>query len=242
MSSTFFRRPTCSCICWLRLARGLTLCSTLYSILTILNFLSAYRIQLHKRTGQGAYDTIRRFVMSCYLAQVQGELENPLSASGMAHLSEHITAEFLRLPLMSEKDHPTLPMKIGEPDKEAKEIVQLVTGVMNETGEILLKLGKPNLGAWVVDTLNQTKELTAEQRASYLVKALADTFPAFRDEGDVQGYRVKVYKKAQLLTFIIGVEFKDRSDIPFPLPATQTITATVDNVVPSKSEASYTCF
>ncbi|KAK9896081.1 hypothetical protein P389DRAFT_74342 [Cystobasidium minutum MCA 4210] len=203
------------------------------SVLTILNFLSAYRIQLHKRTGQGAYDTIRRFVMACYLAQMQGELENPLSASGMAHLSEHITAEFLRLPTMTEKDHPTLPMRIGEPDKEAKEIVQLVQGVMNETGNILLKSGKKNLGAWVADTLKQTTDLTAQERASYLVKALANTFPAFRDEGDVQGYRVKVYKKAQLLTFIIGTEFKDRSDVPFPLPATETITATVDNVVPT---------
>lgn len=166
---------------------------------------------------------------------MQGELENPLSASGMAHLSEHITAEFLRLPTMTEKDHPTLPMRIGEPDKEAKEIVQLVQGVMNETGNILLKSGKENLGAWVADTLKQITDLTAQERASYLVKALANTFPAFRDEGDVQGYRVKVYKKAQLLTFIIGTEFKDRSDVPFPLPATETITATVDNVVPSRS-------
>lgn len=204
------------------------------SVLTMLNFLSAYRIQLHKRTGAGAYDTVRRFVIACYLAQMQGELDNPLNAEGMSRLNEHITAEFLQLSLMTEKDHPTLPVKIGEPDNEAREIVRLVQGVMNETGNILVKLGKKNLGAWVADTLNQTKELSGQHRASYLVKALADTFPAFRDEGDVKGFRVKVYKKAQLLTFIIGVEFKGRENVPFPLPATETITATVDNVVPSK--------
>jgi hypothetical protein len=164
---------------------------------------------------------------------MQGEMENPLLARGMANLDANTVSDFLRLSLMTEKDHPTLPVKIGEPDVEAREIVGLVQGVMNETGKILLKLGKKSLGEWIADTLNETKDLSAEQRASYLVQKLADTFPAFRDEGDVKGHRVKVYKKAQLITFIIGVEFKDRTDVPFPLPATETITATVDNVVPS---------
>lgn len=173
--------------------------------------------------------------MSCYISQMQGEMENPLLAKGMARLDENTVSEFLRLPLMTEKDHPTLPVKIGEPDVEAREIVELVQGVMNETGKILLGLNKTSLGAWVADTLNETRDLTAEQRASYLVQKLAETFPAFRDEGNVKGHRVKVYKKAQLLTFIIGVEFKGRQDVSFPLPATETITATVDNVVPSTS-------
>lgn len=164
---------------------------------------------------------------------MQGEMENPLSAQGMARLDINVVSDFLRLPLMTEKDHPTLPVKIGEPDAEAREIVQLVQGVMNQTGEILLKQGKKTLGQWVADTLNETKALNAEQRTSHLVKALGATFPAFRDEGDVMGHRVKIYKKAQLLAFIVGVEFKDRPDLPFPLPATTTINATVDNVVPS---------
>lgn len=173
--------------------------------------------------------------MACYLSQLQQEVVSPLSAEGMAALSEATVSEYLRLPLMVEKQHPTLPIHIGERDAEAAEIVHLVQGVMNQTGQILVKQGKKNLGQWVVDTLKQTVDMTAEQRASYLVKALADTFPAFKDEGIVKGQRVMVYKKAQLLAFIVGTEFKNRAGVDFPLPATHTINATVDNVVPSES-------
>lgn len=45
---------------------------------------------------------------------------------------------------------------------------------------------------------------------------------------------MKVYKKAQLLAFIIGTEFAGRSNLPFPLPATNRIPACVDNVLPSE--------
>jgi hypothetical protein len=173
---------------------------------------------------------------------MQDELDSPLTAKGMAGLSEQVVSDFLQLPLMTEKDHPTLPVKIGEPDTEAREIVRLVQGVMNETGNILLKHGKRCLGEWVSDKLTETIPVTASERASYLVKALVDTFPAFRDEGDVKGHHVKVYKKAQLLTFIIGVEFQGRTGLPFSLPATNTITATVDNVVPSEATLSFSSY
>jgi len=201
------------------------------SILTILNFLSAYRIPLHKRTGQGAYDAVRRFVLSCYLSGHDDADTSPLTAKGMAGLSEAKTAEYLKLEIYVEKDHPTLPVKLGERDPEAVEIVGLVQKVMNETGEILLALKKKDLGAFVADVLREGKD--DESRTDLLVEKLVETFPAFADEGTVKGHKVKVYKKAQLLAFIIGTEFAGRADLPFPLPSVERIPACVDNVLPT---------
>ena len=61
-------------------------------------------------------------------------------------------------------------------------------------------------------------------------------FPAFADEGNVKGHHVKVYKKAQLLAFIVATEFSDRgASAPFPLPDASVVPACVDNVLPSGS-------
>lgn len=45
---------------------------------------------------------------------------------------------------------------------------------------------------------------------------------------------MKVYKKAQLLAFIVATEFGDRNP-PFPLPDASVVPACVDNVLPSGS-------
>ena len=45
---------------------------------------------------------------------------------------------------------------------------------------------------------------------------------------------MKVYKKAQLLAFIVATEFSDRgTSAPFPLPDASVVPACVDNVLPS---------
>ena len=44
-------------------------------------------------------------------------------------------------------------VKVGEKDAEAFEILELLAGVLNETGAILKKAGKKDLGEWVKDAL-----------------------------------------------------------------------------------------
>jgi hypothetical protein len=140
------------------------------SILTILNFLSAYRIPLRERTGQGAYDCVRRFVLGCYLGSMQDDRLPPMAAAGMVALTEQRVSELLNIPIMVEKDHPTLPVKIGERDAEATEIIGLVLSTMQETGRILQKQGKKDLGTWVAGTLRQTTDMSAIDCTNYLVK------------------------------------------------------------------------
>lgn len=194
------------------------------SILTILNFLSAYRIALHERTGQGAYDGIRRFVLGCYISSMQEERTSPLMAEGMVNLTEHRVSELLNVPVMVEKDHPTLPVKIGERDAEATEIVGLVLQTMQETGGILQKQGKKDLGTWVADTLRQTEQMSAGERTNYLVKqvslshadsrSLAETaLTARRDFSSFRGSRNCERPPCESLQESAATGFPDRNRV-----------------------------
>lgn len=99
---------------------------------------------------------------------------SPLSAQGMATLSEAKTAELLGLPLMSEKAHESLPgVTVGQRIPEAVEIVHLVRSVLNETGAILVKQGYATLGNFVVETLEHAASQTPDQRAEILVQAVS---------------------------------------------------------------------
>lgn len=47
-------------------------------------------------------------------------------------------------------------VKVGEKDAEAWEILELLAGVLVETGGILRRAGKKDLGEWVKDALVET--------------------------------------------------------------------------------------
>ena len=176
-------------------------------------------------------------MLSCYLSQLSDDGRAPLTAAGMASMTEHEASEYLKVPILVEKEHPTLPgVRVGERDAEAVEIVDLVRGVMNETGRILQSLKHKSLGEWVASTLSDPSIASPEQRLDYFIRQMVQTFPAFADEGDIKGHHVKLYKKAQLLAHIIGISFAGReNECSFPLPSIKGISACVDNVVPSVS-------
>lgn len=47
-------------------------------------------------------------------------------------------------------------VKMGEKDEEAWEILELLAGVLTQTGKILKDFGKKNLGEWVKEALLET--------------------------------------------------------------------------------------
>lgn len=140
------------------------------TVVSLLNFLSAYRVELHALGGKGAFDTIRRFCLSAFLANEDVAL---LSAKGMATLTEAKTAELLDISLYTEKKHETLPVTLSERNPDAVEIVGLVKGACNRTGSILLQAGCSDLGNWMMKTLDAGKELSAESRTDHLVHAVS---------------------------------------------------------------------
>ena len=130
----------------------------LLSLLSLLNFASGYRVPLHEATGRGAFDNIRAFVFSLYISSSVGAEGDLLSARGMQNITEGKVAELMNVAekVHVEKPHATLPaVKVGELGGPLWELVQLVTKVMKETGDILVKGGYQDLGAFVLEALKE---------------------------------------------------------------------------------------
>ncbi|GAA6004047.1 hypothetical protein JCM10207_006531 [Rhodosporidiobolus poonsookiae] len=202
----------------------------LFSVLALLNFLSGYRTALHRLTGRGAYSTILSLVLSAYLAGTDTSSPSLLSTAGMLAATPASLAGLARIQTHTEKDHPTLgaAVRVGEKDAEAWEILELLTGVLNETGGILQGLGKKDLGSWVREKLEQTNG-----DAGAMVRELAEAFPAFRDVHVVDGEPVFIFKKALWLLAVVSLRFSTESPPPFPLPKLDDFPVFADNVLPT---------
>jgi len=141
------------------------------SILSLLNFGSAYRVPLHEQTKRGAWDSMRALMFSLYISSGDGDL---LSARGMTTLSVAKIAELMGISLHVERPHEKLPgITVGELGGPLYELVGMISLVLKETGEILRKSGYQNLGAFVAEALKSTENLPADQRADVIVERVS---------------------------------------------------------------------
>lgn len=128
------------------------------SLLSLLNFASGYRVPLHKATGRGAFDNIRAFVFSLYISSSIGGEGDLLSARGMQSIDEGKVAELMGVAdkVHTEKKHASIPgVTVGELGGPVYEVVQMITRVLQETGEVLVKGGYQDLGAFVLEALKE---------------------------------------------------------------------------------------
>ena len=138
------------------------------SILSLLNFASGYRVPLHQATGRGAFDTIRAFIFSLYISSSVGAEDDLLSARGMQTISEGKVAELMGVAdkIHVEKPHPSLPaVNVGELGGPIWELVQLVTAVLKETGDVLVKSGYKDLGSFVFEALKESEKAQRSSRS-----------------------------------------------------------------------------
>ena len=115
---------------------------------------------MHRLTSRGAYSTILSLVLSAYLSSPDTDNgDAPLSAHWMRAVNLAQIAELARIRTHREEDHPTLgsAVKVGVKDEEAFEVLQLLVGVLNETGRILQEMGTNSLGVWLRETLERAK-------------------------------------------------------------------------------------
>ncbi|BGO95574.1 hypothetical protein NBRC10512_007831 [Rhodotorula toruloides] len=200
--------------------------------LGLLNFLSGHRHALHRLTGRGAFSTIQMLVLSAYISSSDNPDSSILTAHGMRQATVAQLADLARIETHVEKAHPTLgnAVKVGEKDDEAFEILGLLAGVLNKTGEMLERLGKRSMGAWLLEKL-----VEAEGGGAKLVHDLASTFPAFRDVHLVDSQPVFILKKALWLVTVISLAFRTRelSDVPFKVPDISSFPVFADNVLPT---------
>ncbi|KAJ8077034.1 hypothetical protein PM082_001457 [Marasmius tenuissimus] len=209
----------------------------LISILSLLNFASGYRLALHEATKRGAWDNIRALVFGLYISSASDE-GDLMSAKGMAVISEAKVAELLRVDIYVEKPHSTiLGVTVGELGGPLYDLVKLITGVLNETGKILLDSGYPDLGTFVAESLKEGARVKSssnkpEADADAILEKLVRAFPAFQDMAMVNGEPVYCFKKALFLIHAIRIRFGESSSA-FPVPDTSRIPVFSDNVLPS---------
>ncbi|GAA6043443.1 hypothetical protein NBRC10512_007445 [Rhodotorula toruloides] len=171
-------------------------------------------------------------VLSAYISSSDNPGSSILSTRGMRQATVAQLAEFARIETHVEKAHPTLgnAVKVGEKDEEAFEILGLLAGVLNETGEVLERLEKQSMGAWLLEKL-----VEAEGDGAKLVHDLASTFPAFRDVQLVDDQPVFILKKPLWLVTVVSLAFRtgDLSDVPFKVPDISGFPVFADNVLPT---------
>ncbi|KAH0589303.1 hypothetical protein H2248_005065 [Termitomyces sp. 'cryptogamus'] len=209
----------------------------LLSILSLLNFASGYRMQLHHEVGRGAWNTIRAFAFSLYLSS-STDGSDLLSAKGIAAIDASKVAELMGVNIHVERTHDTIPgLTIGQLGGPVYELVNLITGVLNETGKILVDTGYPNLGAFVAEALKEGAKakaiLDGSQELEVVLERLVRVIPGFRDMADVNGQPIYCFKKALFLIHAIVIRFGPISPPPFPLPKTTQTPVFTDNVLPS---------
>lgn len=132
-------------------------------ILSLLNFASGYRVPLHVAAGRGAFDSIRALVFSMYItADSEGDY---LSAQGMQSVQAGKIAELMGVAdkIHQERDHESIPgLRVGQLGGPVWEVVELVTRVMKETGDVLVRGGYPNLGALVLEAFKEGEKVRSD--------------------------------------------------------------------------------
>ncbi|KAG8777394.1 hypothetical protein FRC12_000384 [Ceratobasidium sp. 428] len=202
--------------------------------LALLNFASGYRAPLHAATGRGAYDTIRILVMGMYIDSDSGLM----SARGWDQLTTAQIASLMNVSLHEEKAHPTIPgLVVGELGGPLNELVEIIVTTLKEAGQVLIKGGYDDLGAFVVETLEEAKRIGASQgngpSPDLIVERLVKAIPGFRDMAVIDGQPVYLFKKALFLVHAIRLRFGETPGGSVPVPATDNLPVFSDNVLPS---------
>ncbi|KAM6502386.1 hypothetical protein JOM56_002363 [Amanita muscaria] len=170
---------------------------------------------------------MRALVLSLYLTSATGE-EDLLSARGMQNIQVGQVAELLRVNVHVERRHETLAgVTIGELGGPLYELLKLITEVLNETGQLLIEYGYPNLGSFVLKRLEESSELEV------VLEQIVRAFPGFQDMAIVKGQPIYVFKKALFLIHAITIRFGDMNPAPFPIPDTSDSPVFADNVLPT---------
>lgn len=87
-----------------------------------------------------------------------------LSAKGLRFLSVSKIAELMNINLHVETPHESIPgVTVGKLGGPLYKLVKSIEAVLNETGQILEEGGYRNLGAFVAETLNESRRV---QRSS----------------------------------------------------------------------------
>lgn len=162
------------------------------SILSLLNFASGFRVPLHKQTGRGAWDNIRALAFSLYITSSTGEEANLLSARGMQAIDMGVIAEQLRVSIHVDRPHESIPgVTVSEVGGPMYQLVQLIVRTLNETGDVLVKMGYPDLGTFVLEALKRGSNAAKDgpPDVDVVLEQVVKAIPGFQDMYIINGTR-----------------------------------------------------
>jgi hypothetical protein len=160
-----------------------------------LDFGSEYDSILYEHLDRDAFDTVRSLVFSLYISSAtstESTLEDALSSRRMQNASLDEIASHMRISIVVEKPHPTIPaIMIGEKGGPFLPFVQRVVKVLRETGDFLVKSGYASFGVFLAEGLKEAKG-DPEILISRLVRAIPSFDDAFTllhqgDESSLRG-------------------------------------------------------
>lgn len=102
---------------------------------------------------------------------------DPFSAQGLQNIEEGKIAELMGVAdkVHQEKPHPDIPgLMVGQLGGPVWELVQLIAKAMKQTGEVLVKGGYPNLGAFVLEALKEGERAKSDTKTQDLINPECD--------------------------------------------------------------------
>jgi Potential Queuosine, Q, salvage protein family len=195
---------------------------------TALQFGSGFRRELHALVSSGASDSMVRGVLSFYLSG-----KRP-SAGVLCHIREADVARIFELPL--DEDVPAAPhlpgVTISRPGP-LHPLISLIARALQSCGQALSSAGCRTFCELLTQQRARFCDEGGTPNACLFACFLAETFPAFRDEGEFEGLRVSVLKKAQLCAKELARKAPGAgSPFAFSQESLAALTCFADNVLP----------
>ncbi|KAN0062468.1 hypothetical protein ACQY0O_004999 [Thecaphora frezii] len=222
------------------------------ALLALLNFLSAYRAPLHAHTGAGSYQNVQRLLLALYVTGGEDAAANAvagsrhLTAAGLKRLDAAAIAQIWGVGLHEEREHESLRgVTVGVRGGVMNEVVELVVGVCNDTGERLERAAYPSLGVFTMEVLKQVNRTCREKGEREAVDLFVEKFvaflPSFNDSylpspSDRERAPIYIFKKVFFLYHAL-FSLLDRSSaasggLTLPDPR-KHLPMFVDNVIPT---------
>mmetsp|Transcript_6775 Transcript_6775/g.8192 ORF Transcript_6775/g.8192 Transcript_6775/m.8192 type:complete len:343 (-) Transcript_6775:1349-2377(-) len=172
-----------------------------------LDFGGGWRKELHAFHGKGAWNTVKPGIEELY------RRNSDLQGDWLANLSEKDVEDAFAL----------------QGAVSLKGLVNGLRTVANEVGSKVKEIGHETVGDFII---TEVERLASDQNpAAKLVESLVTNFPlTFRDQYEVNGHSVCLFKKAQLVVGELYHRFRNE-DSRFNFKDGDELTAFIDNVI-----------
>ena len=185
--------------------------------LHLFNFGHGFRHPLHKICGRGAWQTMKRGIISLHLNAEKGFID----AKSLINLSADSVDELFRFPSTGSSIDA----------EEISPLREIILQVAHSTGKRLIDLGYPSFADYILDYSSATTD--SQPSALGLVERLADHFPAFDDRRVLSdGKEVLFLKKAQIAVAELYQRLGNSLSGQLAFEDINKLTVACDNVLP----------